>query len=92
MNNSTTIQGDGKVAYIPVVVNSKQTMMEKILYTYGMRLRGYSIGCQPIDGFVAADDDVLQEYHNILYYDRKLSDEDCKNYDLDYLGKRRLRT
>lgn len=65
--------------------------MEKILYTYGMRLRGYSSGCQPREGFVAADDDVLQEYHNILYYDRKLSDEDCKNYDLDYLGKRRLR-
>lgn len=91
MNNSTTIQGDGKVVYIPVIVDSKQTMTEKILYTYGMRLRGYSIGCQPREGFVAADDDVLQEYHNILYYDRKLSDEDCKNYDLDYLGKRRLR-
>ncbi len=24
MNNSTTIQGDGKVVYIPVVINSKQ--------------------------------------------------------------------
>lgn len=25
MDNSTTIQGDGKVAYIPVVVDGKQT-------------------------------------------------------------------
>lgn len=25
MDNSTTFQGDGKVAYIPVVVNGKQT-------------------------------------------------------------------
>ena len=24
MNNSTTFQGDGKVAYIPVVINGKQ--------------------------------------------------------------------
>lgn len=66
-------------------------MEEKVLYTYGMRLRGYSIGCQPRDGFVAADDDCLAEYHNILYYDRKLSDEEISNFDLDYLGKRRLR-
>lgn len=25
MNNRTTFQGDGKIAYIPVIVNSKQT-------------------------------------------------------------------
>lgn len=65
--------------------------MEKILYTYGMRSRGYSIGCQPREGFVAADDDCLGEYHNVLLYNRKLTDEECRDYDLDYLGKRRLR-
>lgn len=65
--------------------------MEKILYTYGMRLRGFSPGCQPKEGFVAVDDDCLSEYHNILLYNRKLTDEELGNYDLDYLGKRRLR-
>ncbi len=63
----------------------------KILYTYGMRLRGYSIGCQPKDGLVAVDDDIFNEYHNVLIYKRKLSDKECSDYDLDYLGKRRLR-
>lgn len=56
-----------------------------------MRLRGFSIGCQPMDGYVAHDDDVLNEYHNILLYDRKLTEDECRKYDLDYLGKRRLR-
>ena len=65
--------------------------MEKILYTYGMRLRGFAPGYQPLEGFVAVDDDVLAEYHNILIYDRKLTDEELRNYDLDYLGKRRQR-
>lgn len=63
----------------------------KILYTYGMRLRGFSIGCQPMDGYVTHDDDLLNEYHNIIYYSRKLSENECRSYDLDYLGKRRLR-
>jgi hypothetical protein len=56
-----------------------------------MRLRGYSIGCQPKEGFVTVSEDILDEYHNILYYDRKLSEEVCEIYELDYLGKRRLR-
>ena len=64
---------------------------QKILYTYGMRLRGYSIGCQPKEGLVTVSEDILDEYHNILYYDHKLSEEVCEIYELDYLGKRRLR-
>ena len=44
-----------------------------------------------MDGYVAHDDDVLNEYHNILLYDRKLTEDECHSYDLDYLGKRRLR-
>ena len=66
-------------------------MEEDILYTYGMRLRGFSIGCQPLEGYIAHDDDVLNEYHNILLYNRKLYEDECRKYDLDYLGKRRLR-
>ena len=64
---------------------------QNILYTYGMRLRGYSIGCQPKEGLVTVGEDILDEYYNILYYDRKLPEDVCEKYELDYLGKRRLR-
>ena len=63
----------------------------KIVYAYGMRLRPFAPGCQPVEGFVAADDDVLNDYHNILYYDHKLTHTECYEYDLDYLGTRRPR-
>jgi hypothetical protein len=66
-------------------------MEESTLYTYGMRLRGFSIGCQPMDGYIAHDDDILNEYYSILLYNRKLTNDECCNYDLDYLGKRRLK-
>ena len=64
---------------------------QRILYTYGMRLRGYSPGCQPKEGLVIVSDDILDEYHTILYYDHNLPEEVCEIYELDYLGKRRLR-
>lgn len=66
-------------------------MEEKVLYTYGMRLRGYAPMCQPKDDLIAVDDDILAEYHNILLYGRRLTHTECFEYDLDYLGKRRLR-
>ena len=59
------------------------------VYKYGMRLRGYSLGCQPMDGLVKREDGVKingRYYHDILVYSRKLSDKEIKNYELDYLG------
>ena len=53
---------------------------------YGMRLRGFSIGCQPKEGFVDRQDDPTGEYHDILIYDRKLTDKELAEYELDYLG------
>jgi hypothetical protein len=54
---------------------------------YGMRLRGFSIGCQPMKNFVERIDDNSGKYHDILIYSEKLSDKDTKDYELDFLGK-----
>lgn len=57
------------------------------MYAYGMRLRGFSIGCQPMDGFVARRDDVTGKYYDILFYNRKLTDKEVADYELDYIGQ-----
>ncbi len=54
-------------------------------YTYGMRLRGFSIGCQPKKGFLERKDDKEGKYHDLIVYDRKLTDEEVKRYDLDLI-------
>ena len=57
-------------------------------YRYGMRLRGFSPGCQPKRGFVEREDDQTGRYYDILVYDRKLTDKEVNSYELDYLGER----
>jgi len=54
-------------------------------YLYGMRLRGFSLGCQPKEGFVERIDDDTGKYHDILAYSRELSDKELQDYELDYL-------
>ena len=54
-------------------------------YTYGMRLRGFSLGCQPMNGFIRREDDPSGRYHDLLVYDRKLTDEELANYELDFI-------
>lgn len=58
-------------------------------YMYGMRLRGFSIGCQPMDGFIARTDDPKGRYYDILTYDRVLSGKEVMEYELDYIGEGR---
>lgn len=57
-----------------------------LLYYYGMRLRGFSIGCQPKEGFIERQDDETGKYHDILIYNRPLTDKELADYELDYLG------
>lgn len=57
------------------------------MHVYGMRLRGYSPGCQPA-GTVAREDDPTGRYHDLIMYYRQLTDEEVKAYELDYLGVR----
>lgn len=67
-------------------------------YFYGMRLRGFAPGCQPMDGFKdtlrslvmeeyleAYKDSLERNYHDILIYDRQLTDTEITEYELDYL-------
>ena len=56
-------------------------------YHYGMRLRGFSIGCQPKDGFIQREDDTTGKYYDILTYNRHLTEKECRDYELDYLGE-----
>lgn len=57
-------------------------------YAYGMRARGFSIGCQPMDGFYERHDSGSPKYYDILLYNRKLTESEMRDYQLDYLGER----
>jgi len=50
---------------------------------YGMRLRGFSMGCQPMNGFIKRHDDLTNKYYDILEYDRKLTKQEKETYSLD---------
>lgn len=58
-----------------------------VKYRYGMRLRGFSIGCQPMNGLCDVTDDPNGRYYDILAYDRMLTGDEVTNYELTYLGK-----
>ena len=60
--------------------------MTNDIYVYGMRLRGFSIGCQPMEGFIERWDYITDKYYDILMYNRKLTDKELKEYELDYIG------
>lgn len=55
------------------------------LYIYGMRMRGCSPGAQPKDGFKYFSPSDDRRYYDKLYYTRKLTDEELKCYELDYI-------
>ena len=54
-------------------------------FRYGMRLRGFSLGCQPMKGLLHREDDVTGKYHDIIVYDRQLTEQEVYAYDLDEL-------
>ena len=60
------------------------------VYTYGMRLRGFSIGAQPTRGILFVEDDPDRKYHSILTYSQPLADKDIEDYELDFLGEKEL--
>ena len=59
----------------------------KRIYIYGMKERGFSPGCQPKDGFGGHIKSHDPRYYDILYYERKLTDKEVNDYELEYLGK-----
>lgn len=64
--------------------------MTQTIYSYGMRLRGFSIGCQPMKGLLFTADDESGRYHDLLVYDMKLTDKELSDYELDYLGEGKM--
>lgn len=57
------------------------------LYKYGMRLRGFSLGCQPRENFYKRIDDTTNKYYDIIIYTKPLTMEQIISYELDYLGE-----
>lgn len=55
------------------------------MYKYGMRLRGFAPMCQPMEGFIERRDDPSGRHYDILVYNRKLTEQEVENYELDYL-------
>lgn len=73
---------------IAAVVNAPipaDTSEDTPIYTYGMRMRGFSIGCQPKDGFTEWLDDTTGKYWDIITYDRPLTPQEIEDYELDDL-------
>ena len=66
--------------------SDKGDTMTETIYSYGMRLRGFSIGCQPMKGLLFTADDESGRYYDLLVYDRKLTDKELSDYELDYIG------
>lgn len=60
-------------------------------YEYGMRLRGFSPGAQPMKGLVAAHPVQYprgygkRKYWSVLTYNRQLTDYEIKHYELDFI-------
>lgn len=55
-------------------------------YKYGMRLRGFSPMCQPMNGLLRREDDTSGDYHDVLVYSRELTQEEMDNYELDSIA------
>ena len=61
--------------------------MDDKKYAYGMRERGFSLGCQPMAGLIGRVDDMSGEYYDILVYSRKLTPAEVRDFELEYLGE-----
>lgn len=57
-------------------------------YRYGMRLRGFAPLCQP-KGVIAREDDLSGRYHDILVYDRQLTEKELDDFELDPIEDRK---
>lgn len=60
-------------------------------YKYGMRLRGFSPGCQPKEGLLRREDDTMGDYYDIVVYNRPLTEKELSGYELDDLNIRTFR-
>lgn len=61
------------------------TERERPEFRYGMKHRGFSPGCQP-KGTVRCEDDPTDRYCDIIVYDRRLTEREITDYELDDLN------
>ena len=56
-------------------------------YVYGMlHARGAGPGCQPRHGFLGVEHDYNgSEYSNVIVYNRKLTEAECYQYELEFI-------
>lgn len=53
---------------------------------YGMLLRPVGLGCQPNDFIKFEDADKWRDgYWSFVYYDRELSSEELKKYEMEFI-------
>ncbi len=52
-------------------------------HRYGMLRRPFSIGCQPMDGYVFRQDDKKGRYYDILNYNRSLTVNELQRFELE---------
>lgn len=61
-----------------------------MMYEYGMRLRPFGIGCQPMDGYVGREPyegfKYSDRYWDVIIYNRALSEKEMEDYELDFVG------
>lgn len=55
-------------------------------YVYGMKYRGFSLGCQPMTDFVRRIDDPNGDFYDVIMYSRELTQEEIRQYELTPLG------
>lgn len=59
-------------------------------YLYGMRLRGYAPGCQPKEGLLNiyyGSQYGTRVYHNLISYNRPLTEKEMQDYELDFINE-----
>ena len=58
--------------------------MKQKKYIYGMKMRPFGIGCQPMDGITGTMivDKKTKGYYSVVYYDRELTEEEIEKYEL----------
>ena len=60
-------------------------------YYYGMRLRGFAPGCQPMTGLIGMQDILPRgqytQYKDVLIYDRPLTTDELKDYELAFIAE-----
>ena len=74
--------------YVQCYRSKGRIKIHKPEYLYGTRLSGFSIGCQPMEALKERIDDETGRYHDVLVYDRELTEEECNNYELDFIERR----